>query len=80
MTRGGLVASRRWQAGKPTDKLKDAKWEAMRGEESDSRIGLIKPWETMCHRPSAAARSGLGKSADRSEGNHAGKQVRRRER
>ncbi len=50
VTRGGLVASRRWQAGKPTYKLKDAKWEAMRGEESDSRIVLIKPWETMCHR------------------------------
>jgi hypothetical protein len=80
VTRGGLVVSRPWQAGKLTYKLKDAKWEAMRGEESDSRIVLIKPWETMCHRQSAAARSGLGKSAGKSEGNHAGKQVSRRER
>ena len=50
VTRGGLVASRRWQAGRPAYKLKDAKWEVMRGEESDSRIVLLKPWETMCHR------------------------------
>jgi hypothetical protein len=80
VTRGGLVAFRRWQAGKPTYKLENAKWEAMRGEESDSRIVLIKPWETMCHRPSAAARSGLGKSAGKGAGRQAGKQASRRER
>jgi hypothetical protein len=80
VTRGGLVASRQWQAGKQTYKLRHTKWEAMRGEESDSRIVLIKPWETMCHRLCAAARSGLGKSAGKSEGDHAGKQASRRKR
>ena len=78
VTRGGLVASRRWQAGKPTYKLRYAKWEAMRGEESDGRIVPVKPWETMCHRRRAAARGGLGKSAGNSEGNQAMKQASRR--
>lgn len=77
MTRGGLVAFRPWQAGKPTYKLENAKWEAMRGEESDSRIVLTKPWETMCHRQRAAARSGLGKPADNNGGMEAMKQASR---
>ena len=80
VTRGGLVASRRWQAGKPTYKLRYAKWEAMRGEESDSRIVPFRPWETIGHRHCAAARGGLGKSAGNSEGNHARKRASRRER
>ncbi len=71
VTRGDLVAFRPWQAGKPTYKLRYTKRKAMRGEESDSQIVLSKPWETMSHRPWAAARSGLGKSAGNSEGNHA---------
>jgi hypothetical protein len=80
VTRGDLVASRLWQAGKPTYKLRYVKWKAMRGEESDSRIVLIKPWETMSHRLSAAALSGLGKSAGNREGHQTREPMSRRER
>jgi hypothetical protein len=67
VTRGGLAASRPWQAGKRTYKLEKAKWEAMRGEESDSRIVLTKPWETMCHRHQRQPGVGWGSRLTTSE-------------
>lgn len=80
LTRGGLVASRQWQAGKPTYKLENAKWKVRRGEESDRRIVPLKPWETMSHRHRAAAWSGLGKSTGNSEGERVSKQASRSKR
>lgn len=74
------MASRRWQAGKLTYKLKDAKWEAMRGEESDSRIVLIKPWETMCHCHQGGSPEWAGEVGWQERRQLAGKQASRRKR
>ena len=80
VTRGDLVASRRWPAGKPTYKLKDAKCEAMRGEESDSRIVLIKPWETTSDRHEDGNPEWVGEVGWQQRRQQAGKAASRRER